>query len=53
MSRVLQALEIFEICTCHIFELFWLPKVISTLSKQPTERDSVFVEDRKYDSSGQ
>ena len=39
MSRVLQVLEIFEIWICHIFEFFWLPKVTSALSKQPTEHD--------------
>ena len=32
-------LEIFEIWICHIFEFCWLPKVTSTLSKQPTKRD--------------
>ena len=32
-------LEIFEIWICLIFEVCWLPKVTSTLIKQPTERD--------------
>ena len=32
-------LEIFEIWICHIFGLFCLPKVTSTLRNQSMERD--------------
>ena len=39
MSRVLQVLEISEIWIFHIFEFCWLPKVISAVTKQPTEYD--------------
>ena len=38
-NQVLRVLEIFEIWICHIFEFCWLPRVTSTLSKQPPERD--------------
>ena len=37
MSLILQVLEISEIWICHIFEFFWMPKFISTLSKRLTE----------------
>ena len=39
MSRVFQVLENFEIWICHIFEFFWLPKVINSLTKRPPEHD--------------
>ena len=35
------------------FRIFWPPKVISTLRKQPTEHDVVVIEGRRYSSSVQ
>ena len=37
ISRVFRLLEIFEILICHVFELFWLPKMTSTVSKRLRE----------------
>ena len=48
MSQVLQVLEIFEIWICHIFELCWLPKLTSTISKQPMERDGSGNKNKVY-----
>ena len=48
MSKVLQVLEILKIWICHIFEFCWLPKVTSTIRKQPTERDGGGVNNKVY-----
>ena len=52
MSRVLQVLEIFKICICHVFEFCYLPKVTSTLSKRLSEHAGDTVWGRRYSSCG-
>ena len=39
MSRFLQVFDIFGIWICHIFDFFWMTKVISTPSKTLMQRD--------------
>ena len=48
MYHFLQVLEVFEIWICHIFKLFYLTKVTSTLSKRAAECDDYGNNNKLY-----